>query len=130
MASNSDTMIEGLKSLVTSIAQLKLLPDADPQFLGNLEGQVITYVKAAGQQQINGSLGPAQAGGMANPGGPGDATMAMSSMGPNDMGGAGGMPMPPGMQIAPGGGAGMSGLAPQQPPNADELRRIMQGPTG
>lgn len=116
MANNSDTMIEGLKSLLRNVADLKLTPDADMQFLAGLESSIIGYVKAAGQQSINGALGQsAPQGGMATPGGMGDATMGMSDMGPQ--------------QIAPGGGAGMSGLAPQAM-NGDELRRILQPPTG
>lgn len=126
MASNSDTMIEGLKTVITSLAQLKVLPDADPQFLAQIEGEIVDYVKNAGQQQINGAMGPpSQGGGMGQPGSPGDATMGMSAMGPSGMSGMGGMAQ----QIAPGGGAGMSGLAPQAP-NGDELRRILQPPTG
>jgi len=113
MATSSDTMIEGLKSLLGTISQMKVLPDADPNFLDNIENQIVTYVKAAGQQQINGALQTPGVAGMGQPQGPTDATMGMSMMAPQ--------------QIGPGGGGGMSGLAPQQPPNADELRRVLNG---
>lgn len=116
---NSDTMIEGLKSLLTDLAKLKVLPDADLSFIGDVENMIVQYVRNAGQQTVDGAVGQqAQGGGMGQPGGIGDATMGMG------FGQA-----PPAQQIAPGGGAGMSGLAPQAP-NGDELRRILQGPTG
>ncbi len=120
-----NTMAEGLTSLITTIAQLKLTPDADVQFLNDLEAQIATKVREAQAAELAGQasqFAPAgPAGGGADMLGsimPGPGAAPIGSMGPPPMPG-GGMPMP-----GPGMGPMMGGAAPA-PPNADELRRTL-----
>lgn len=119
-----NTMAEGLTSLITTIAQLKLTPDADVQFLNDLEAQIATKVREAQAAELAGQasqFAPAgPAGGGADMLGsimPGPGAAPIGSMGPPPMPPmpGGGMPMP---------GPMMGGAAPA-PPNADELRRTL-----
>lgn len=115
MATNTnETMAEGLKKVMSAIAQLMVLPDADPNFLMSLQSQISDYMRqgaAATAGEMTGT-GPASSINDVAPGGP------VPPMG----GGMGGMGMPGGGGgMGPGGG--MMGLAAQ--PNPDELRRLL-----
>lgn len=127
MATTNDSMLEGLKRLLTPISQLKILPDADPGFLDSLEQMIIQYIKSAGQQQTQNVLGPQATQGQPDP------TMGMSGLAPGGMGGQSliasmGQPN----QMAPGGaaGGGMGGLTSPSSINPDELRRMLAGTGG
>lgn len=111
---SNETMAEGLKKIMSAIAQLMVLPDADVQYLMSLQGNITDYIRqssAAMAGQATGT-GPASAINDVAPGGP------VPPMGA----GGGGMP---GMGGPPGGGmgGGMQGLAAA--PNPDELRRLL-----
>lgn len=105
-AAANETMGEGLKKLMSAIAQLMVLPDADLEFLTGLQGTITGFLRsqAEGTAQQAASLG--QAGGAGGMGAP-------SPMG--GMPGGGGMGM--------GMGGGMGGL--MSSPNPDELRRLL-----
>lgn len=117
MARISNTMAEGLQTMLGSIATMKALPDADLQFLIELETGILKKLREpvdnmAGQLQSVGQNGPPP-GGM--PGGPPPGGMPP------------GMPMPP--MGAPGGaptGMPMGAGAP----NPDELQRLIGGNAG
>lgn len=106
--STQPSMVDGLNKMLSDIAQLMALPDADLEFLTTLQTGIVSYIRQ-GQQPASQpqSAVPGGAGGP-NPGGP-------------SMGGLG--QMPPGMM---GGGASM-GMAM---PNPDELRRMIQTTSG
>lgn len=100
-ARSTNTVAEGVQRLLADIAQLKALPDADPESLTlciNLENQILAFIhKPIDQAQAQGAFGPGTAGTMGTPSGQG----------------SGGIP----------------GVAMQAgPPNPDELRRVLAGP--
>lgn len=97
-----DTMAEGLQKTIQQISSLMVLPDADLNFLQGLQEAIATYIQQGGQSSQGGNLTMPAGPGM--PGGP-------SPMGGPAMGAPGGMMA-----------TGMGGL---QPPNPDELRRVM-----
>ena len=114
-----NTFAESLTKLLRSLADMKVLPDADLEFILNLEMQVVQKLRepidnmqAQGSTQIPGAppMGPP----MGPPLGIG------GGLPPELMGGG----MPPGMGM----GGGVPGVR-QEPsmPNPDELRRILQG---
>jgi hypothetical protein len=120
VATQNDSMNEGLKKVLSTIAQFKVLPDADGQFLAQLEGLIVDKLKNTG----------AQAAGV-SPGGPGGGPPGGALAGLlGAMGGGGGMAPPSPNAMAPGGmaGGGMGGLT--TPPNPDELRRVLAGAGG
>lgn len=137
-AGQSDSMAEGLKKVLSQVAQMQVLPDADMGFLQALQQGIVHYL----QQNASKMAHAGAMGGPPNPmagvgGGMGGAPPS-SPMG-GGMGGMGGMgggapmsPPPPPAGIAPGGGAGMAGLsaAGQLTTNPDELRRLLSGPGG
>lgn len=107
-----NTFQEELTKLLTSIAQMKALPDADLQFLTQLETMVLSQLRAP--------IDAMQAQGMTN---------APSSLA---VGAPAGGPGPQGPPPGPGGGGG--GGLPGVPsmvgaglPNPDELRRLLNG---
>lgn len=109
---SNETMAEGLKKIMSAIAQLMVLPDADVQYLMSLQGNITDYIRQssaamAGQQT---GTGPASGINDVAPGGP------VPPMG-------GGMPAPMGGPPGGGMGGGMQGLAAA--PNPDELRRLL-----
>ena len=117
-----NTMSEGLSSIATLCAELMAYPDADLEWLADLQAQVIAKMRA-GDPAIPNEQPPPM------PGGGQDGLP--TGMGGMDMGGMGGqmqmppppggMPpggMPPGGGMAPGGGGGAM-------PNAGELQRIL-----
>src|SRR4051794_32533813 len=105
MAATNQTMQEGLNRLVADIAQMMVLPDADLDFLSQLQMAVTQYVKQPTQSQQPQSAVPGGAGGP-TPGGPPGPGIANSS----------------GMM----GGASM-GVGT---PNPDELRRMLSTQSG
>lgn len=131
-----DTVVDGLKKLFPTIAQLQLASDAQQHmpFIQGLMGALQKYIVQDAQKAAQGAQQAAQ--GAA--GAPGGAPGPMG--GPPGMGGpAGGPPsMTPPMaggpmaapnQVAPGGGAGFAGLAPNLT-NMDEIRRMLNDKVG
>jgi hypothetical protein len=129
-------VVDALTNTYTDIAKMKLLPDAQAhmQFLNGLEQGIMSYI----QMQANATL-QAPGGGAAGIGGMGGgiargAGALPPGMGPSAVppgglpggppGGPAGPPPGPGpMSIAPGGGAGMSGLMTR--PNPADLQRLL-----
>lgn len=103
MASRStNTMVEGLQKMLTDLAQMKTLMDADLPFILQIETMIVDKLRdPARRMQEAGLLPPGQA--------------------PDQ--GAPQMP-PPGPSFQGGGSAGVMSGAPA--PNADELRRLLQ----
>lgn len=124
-------VMDVMAEIVALLGQAKMLPDAPAHMdmIQALEQGVIQIVTALRQQKIQQAVqGPQQP-----PGGGGMGGMGPG--GPQGPGGAGGGAGPPGQagqmpglaqQIAPGGGAGMSGFG--TPTDPDELRRTLAGP--
>lgn len=98
----TNTMVEGLRKLLSSITDLKMTEDADLPFLIGLETEVLQRIKGGADQALQGGAPP---GGMGAPMGIG----GMSSPPP----GMGTPPGTPGLQQGP------------QMPNPDELRRVL-----
>lgn len=98
-ARSTNTFGEVLQRLLADIAQAMALPDADLEFLAEMQGMVTTKLRAPQQQMM-------------------DAGMLPPDGAPN------GMPagMPGGAPPLPPGGGFMTQPAA---PNADELRRLM-----
>lgn len=116
------SFVDGLSSLLTSLAPLKVLPDADLEVIANLEAIIVSAVQAGQAQGLTGQLDALSSsapgmggsaiqipsGGMMTPGGPSPAGPMPGAMGAG----------------APGPGRGYS---PQpSPPNPDSLRRLLQ----
>jgi hypothetical protein len=121
-----NTFAESLTKVLRSLADMKVLPDADLEFILNMEMQVVQKLREPiDTMQTQGSTQVPGAPGMGMPMGP--------QMGPPP-GMGGGLPpelmgMPPEMGMpGMGGGGGVPGMR-QEPamPNPDELRRILQG---
>lgn len=108
----NNTMQEGLMKLLTELASLKVAPDADMQFLTNLEMQLIDTIKRPQQEAL---ARFAQAGGVLPGGGP--AAGPMPGAGPM-MGPGPGQPTPMGP-----GAAGLRNGG--RVPPVDELRRLI-----
>jgi len=117
---STNTMDEGLTSIVQMLAQMKMAPDVDLPFVLSLEQQVLAYNQKkyapslppdAGQPGMGGMMAGAPGGGGADM-----AAMLASLPGRGPVGPPpGGMPGP-----MPGGPAMVSPTVP----NPDELRRI------
>lgn len=118
-----DSMVEGLKKVMSMIAGLMLAPDADPKFLQSLQQGIIGFM----QQKAKATMGP-RPGGMPGmpPGGPGAGGPPGAP--PGLAGALGGLPPAPPNAMGAGGGGGPTGLAPSMP-NLDELNRVL-GSTG
>lgn len=99
----TDTFPEGLRKLLGTLTDLKVLPDADLAFLVNLETQIIAKIR----EPMDAA---AQAGASQVPMGP------PPQMGPP----MGGMPGVPNQMAARGVMPG-----PTMPSNPDELRRVL-----
>lgn len=118
-APGTSTFADGLSALLTSLAPLKVLPDADPEVIANLEALIVSAVQGAQAGQMQSQV-DAMSGG-AGPAGPGMGGNAISLPGPPaGMGPMASAPLPGGMA---GPGAGYSPRP--SPPNTDELRRIL-----
>lgn len=119
MAQQNDNFTEGLKKLLGPVSQLMMLPDADVDYLTNL--QMAIRNKVMGAYMSAAQLGPsAEMGQPPLPGSIMSQDGAVPSMGLG--------PVPP-TPMGPGGasGGGMGGIAP---PNADELRRVLAAGAG
>lgn len=109
MASRStNTMVEGLQKMLTDLAQMKTLMDADLPFILQIETLIVDKLRDPAQRMQQAGLLP-----------PGQAP------GPDPSQGAGPPGMPaPGPSFQGGGSPGVMSGAPA--PNADELRRLLQ----
>lgn len=103
----TNTQEEALKKLLNSITEIKTMPDADLEFLVNLETTILQYIRG----RVDQAMAP-------QPPSP-DPQMAGVSEAMSGMGMAA-------MPAGPGGGGGVPGLR-QEPamPNPDELRRML-----
>lgn len=97
-------MSEGLQSLMSDISQMKTLPDADLEFLVELE----TFILNKLREPIDATMGQV-------PGSPPGAGNPQGGIGPL-----------PGVPSAPGGGVPNLRTEPAAP-NPDELRRLVGG---
>lgn len=111
------TFVESLRNTLGDLAQIATMPDADLQFIVQLQGIITQFIR----QQAMATLGPP---GGAPGGAPGGEAGAQAGGAPSQPG-LGPPPAPQG--IAPGGGAGMAGMGT---PNPDELRRVMETANG
>jgi hypothetical protein len=124
VAGQQKGVVDQLTNTYTDISKMMLAPDAQQhmQFLQGLQQAVMKYL----QMQAQASTQAPPGGAMAGMGGPGGGMGAMPPGGPQAAN-PGGPGAPPGMRIAPGGGAGMSGLmgGAGGGPNPDDLRRLL-----
>lgn len=116
-----NTMVEGLGKIAKDLTGLMQFPDADMQFLTDLQTRILGYLQQSNSAQPQNFPPPDQMAGVPSPGQPGPAglppELAAAGVGNNPtIGGivpAGGPPPVPGIAAQP------------APPNPDELRRIM-----
>lgn len=120
---NTNTFAEGLQKLLQDVSNLKVTPDADLQFVYELETMLLGKIREPIDQ-----MAASQGGQQMPPAAPPMAPPMDPMMGGGDpmaalMGGGGGMPMDPNMGA---GGPPPAGLRmnPGQP-NPDELRRLL-----
>lgn len=115
----SNTMVEGLTSIMSDIASMKAMPDGDLQFLIQLETMILKKLR----EPID-----SMAGQMGGPGGMPEGAGPMPGMGP------GSTPPPPGPPPGPPqgqpGGPPRGMMAGAGAPNPDELRRLLTGGPG
>lgn len=120
---STNTFAEALERMLTDLAQMKLLPDADMELISAMEEAIIGWYREpidnAQQQGLTSVMSS-----------PADIPPEMMAA----MGG-GGMPggMPGGVgasQIAGAGARGMPGGGGAGAPNPDELRRVLGGAAG
>lgn len=107
-----NTMSEGLSSIASMCAELMQYPDADVQFLADLQATVVAKLRA-GNAAIPGEADPNQQQPMMAPDGGGGGPQGL----PMGMGGPPGMP--------PGGGVPMGGPGAGPMPNPGELQRVL-----
>jgi hypothetical protein len=113
---SNNTMDEGLRGFLQQLALLKVAPDADLDFLSQVEMGIIERLKAP---QVQAMQQFAAAGGVLPPGAMGPQAGGMPGMG-------GPPPAPAGVSPPP--GPGVPGLMnPGGPPPVDELRRLLAG---
>ncbi len=124
---SSDSVVDGLKKLFSQVSELKLLPDA-PQHMEAitaLEQAIMQYIQQTTARAQAEAMQAAQSSAQQAAGiGAGAGMADMTGGAPPGMGGPPGMAPGQPQQIAPGGGAGMSGFG--SPTNPDELRRVLQ----
>jgi len=120
--SSGKGVVEQLTNTFTDISKMMLAPDAPQhmQFLQGLQQGIMNYIR----MQANATMQAPPGGAMAGMGGPGGGVGAAPPGGPMGAN-PGGPGAPPGMRIAPGGGAGMSGLMGAANANPDDLRRLL-----
>lgn len=137
---STNTLPEALTKVLSDLAQMMALPDADIEFLTKLQTDIVGYLRQPiDNQAMQGQTGMPAPGGMPGmPPGPGGMPMP-GGMGMG-MGGPGGMPTggdpmaalmggPPGGGTEPGGGmgGGIGGLrAEPSMPSPDVLARLFQ----
>jgi hypothetical protein len=128
MPAAATSMSDGLMQILTTLAGLKVTPDANMDLLNNLEALIVSGVQQSQAADLEGQLSSL------NPSPPspmgGGVGMDMAPMGgPPGMGGPppgpGGMPGGPGMPPGPGQPMGARLPMAPAPPNPDELRRIL-----
>lgn len=112
----TNTQDEMLRKLLGSITEIKMAPDADLEFLVNLETTVLQYIRGRAEAAMQPSPSPPMDQISQQFSGMGMATPGMAQPP------TGGMPGMPGA----GGGGGVPGIR-QEPamPNPDELRRML-----
>jgi hypothetical protein len=120
MQRGQNTMAEGLTAILSDLAGLKPLPDADLQFLTEMETMILGKLQAP----VNAMAG-ANSGGMPGPPGVDMSQGPVPGMGPGST-----PPMPPPGLPMGGPGGPPPGVAPR--PNMagapDELRRMLSNP--
>ena len=126
MAGPPQTMADGLQKVLQDLSACLVAPDADMNFIQNVQNLIVTRMKAG----IGGTPGmPAPGGPQGGPGAGGMPGPPMGAGGPpgGPQPGMGGLPLPGG----PGAGPGVPGVRsmPQIPP-VDELRRLLQSQAG
>lgn len=115
MASRStNTQAEALQNLVKSLAEIKMMPDADLPFLIGMETQILQYLHSKLPGGAGDQLPPMQD--------PNAQPMGQMPTGIGPGGPPGGMAPPLSTSGAPA-GIGMHPAAP----NPDELRRMLHG---
>lgn len=121
-----NTMSEGLSAMLQDIGGMKALPDADLNFLTEMETMILGKLRAPVDAMAGNS----------GPGSPGPAGIDMSAGPVPGMGPGSTPPMPPMPPMGPMGGPPMGspggpprGLPPSpQMPSPDELRRVLGNP--
>lgn len=119
ITSATNTQAEALRKILSDISNIKTFPDADLEFLINLETMILNNIKG----QVEQNMGPADGGSSQ-----GLAAMSADPSMPGAMSGMGmGGPSP--MDPAGGGfGGGVPGIRNDPgAPNPDELRRMIGG---
>ena len=121
MATAASSMSDGLMQILTTLAGLKVTPDADAELLSNLEALIVTGIQQSQAADLEGQL--SSLGGPAAPTSPGPMAGGVGM----DMAPMGAVPPGPPMPMPGGPGSPMGGRLPMAPapPNPDELRRIM-----
>lgn len=104
---STNTMQEGLNGLLSQISEMKTMPDADLNFLIQLETTILQKIREP-YDQMSGQMSAPTPGGQPMP----------------PMPGGGGAPMPGGFTVGQGGGARGMRTEPNAP-NPDELRRML-----
>jgi hypothetical protein len=132
MATKSTTQGEALRGVLSTISEMKAMPDADIPYLTNLETMVLGYLRAPFEaqqqaQQMSAGQGAPGAPPMGMPGMPPGIPGALLGGAMGAPGGPPGMPpgMPPGAMPGPPGPRvpGIMNHAPMPP--VDELRRLL-----
>lgn len=124
-ADQPTTMAEGLSRVLADLSACMTTPDADIDFLSKVQGVVVGRMRAgAGPGMMQGAApGATSVAPGAAQGGPGGAGAPPGALGPPTQPGAG-----PGMMAGPPTPNGVTSLA--QPPNPDELRRMIASHVG
>ena len=108
---STNTMQEGLNGLLSQISEMKTMPDADLNFLIQLETTILQKIREP-YDQMSGQMSAPTPGGQPMPPPPGAMPGGMPG------GAAGGFPM--------GQGGGARGMRTEPAaPNPDELRRML-----
>jgi hypothetical protein len=107
---STNTMTEGLRALLSNLSDMKVLPDADLQFLLTIEQQIVAKLREPYDRQLQGGGGPSgPPPGMG--GGPGSMAGAMTQQGM------------PGQSAGPSQIPGV--MQARQQPSPDELARVL-----
>lgn len=115
----TNTFVEAMQKLLTEIVKIKLIPDADVNFLDGIEKAIIARAKEAflgGPEAVPGVAGAAGMGASSGMAGGAPAGGGLEAL----LGAGGAMPTMPG-----GPPAGVGGLPPEIP--MEQLTRLMRG---